>query len=86
MKLKPFFQCLLVASLCVFWALVPCCEEEPDGCEPESTRCTVEDGEELAQVCNADESWQTSLNCSSLDWVCCEVDGGALCLPEEDCQ
>ena len=86
MKLKPFFQCVLVVALCAFW-VVPSCEEEPDGCEPEAVRCHVgEDGHELAQVCNADESWQTSLDCTSIEWICCDVDGGVACLPEEDCQ
>lgn len=68
-------------------ALGAACEEEADGCAPEAVRCHVdEDGHELAQVCNVDEIWQTALDCTSIAEICCEVDGGVLCLPEEDCQ
>lgn len=76
---------VLFIALLVLWAPIGC-EEEPDGCQPETTRCTTDaDGHELAQVCNADKSWQTALNCTDYEWICCEVDGGVACLPEEEC-
>jgi hypothetical protein len=76
---------LFVANSIVVCFVLSSCDEEGDGCEPEATRCTVELGEELAQVCNADQIWQTALNCTEINDICCEVDGGVACLPEEDC-
>jgi hypothetical protein len=79
-----------IGALLMLWALTSC-EEEADGCQVEAVRCVVtDDGEEIAQVCNGDQSWQDVMSCSTLEplelkWECCLVDGGVGCLPQEEC-
>ncbi len=73
----------LLLTMCLIWFIG--CEEESDGCEVESSRCVVDDNEEIVQVCNADAIWEDALNCTSIDWSCCDVDGGVICLPENEC-
>ena len=75
--------------LIIIFLMLVCCEEEPDNCEPESSRCLEEKDNgkiiEIVQVCNADRNWEEALNCTEIDWRCCAVDGGMICLPGDEC-
>ena len=51
---------------------------EPDGCQPESTRC---DGTTI-EICNADNDWETVVDCQTEGIVCCTEPDGTTCAEE----
>lgn len=56
-------------------------------CSTNSTRCYGN----IAQICNADEQWETVLDCSTIEpgeWECCALGGEESwvgCLPADEC-
>lgn len=65
--------------LAAFAALVSACK--PECTTLGATRCDGED----AMVCDADQRWQTFLECSEIgaDWTCAETDEGHSCVPRD---
>ena len=57
-------QVITLASAILIVLTIGC---EQDECEPAETRCLEND----VQVCCADGYWETQLDCSINDWVCC---------------
>lgn len=65
--------------------MLVCCEEESDNCKPESTRCLIDEDQEIVQVCNTDQIWEDALNCTEIEWICCLIENDFVCLPEDEC-
>lgn len=72
-------------ALLLFVVFFAACEDPGDDCTPLDVRCA---GETL-EVCNADNQWETVVQCTTYEpgaWRCCTVDDEVGCWPEEECK
>jgi hypothetical protein len=70
---------IAAAFLCRLVALVGCAD-----CRAASVRCA----DDVLEVCDGDGDWRTAEDCGEIEpgsWACCELDAGAECVPEEEC-